>query len=259
MSVLVEDRARPGGGLVRTVTIARPDRRNALDPSHLQDLGSALVAAAGDPQVRALVIAGQGTAFCAGYDLGNPLAAAGAEAPDALVLETMAAVQACQLPTIARVQGPAFGAGLHLAIACDLRVASEKASFCLPPAKLGIAYAPEGLSRLAALVGTSTARRLAFTGEVVSASRALALRLVDELTGTDDLDARVEALANALADAAPLAVRAMKRSFNALEAALASEARALAEQDRLACYGSEDAREGLRAFAEKRAPVFLGR
>ncbi len=259
MAVLVDDRPRPCGALVRTVTLARPDRRNALDPEHLQALARALDEAAAAEGVRAIVITGQGTAFCSGYDLGVPLSAQEQTPPDALVVQTMAVVRACPLPVVARVNGPAFGAGLELAISCDVRVASEQASFCLPPARLGIAYAPDGLARLAGLVGTSTARRMVFTAEVVPASRASEIGLVDELVDPAALDARVEAIVSAMADTAPLAVRAMKRTFNALEAKLDGAVRQAAESDRLRCYASEDAAEGLLAFAERRAPLFHGK
>lgn len=258
MPIRIEDRARPHGGLVRTFTLARPDRRNALDPAHLELLTQAIAEAAASADVRVVVITGEGSAFSAGYDLSAPFPT-GETAPDTIVVTTMAAVRACALPTIARVQGPAFGAGLELALSCDVRIAKPAASFCLPPAKLGIAYAPEGLARLAAIVGPSTAKRLVFTGEVVSANRALELGLIDELALDGTLDARVTALADAMADTAPLAIRAMKRTFEALEARLDPAARARAELDRLACYSSADAEEGVAAFAEKRAPRFTGR
>jgi enoyl-CoA hydratase/carnithine racemase len=257
--ILVDDRPRPGGVLIRTLTLSRPDRRNALDPEHLALLSTRIAEAGAAEAVRALVITGAGTAFCSGYDLSVPLAPAGGEAPDDPVIRAMAAVRSCPLPVIARVNGAAFGAGLELAISCDVRVVSDAASFCLPPARLGIAYAPEGLARLVALVGTSRARRIVFTGEVLTAAAAGAAGLVDELATAADLDARVEALADAFAGTAPLAVRTMKRTLNALEPRLDVQTRAAFEADRLACFASEDAAEGVRAFAGRRTPVFRGR
>ncbi len=259
MAILVEDRARPHGGLVRTLTIARPDRRNALDHEHFRLLSDAIADAVRADGVRVLVITGQGTAFCAGYDLSTPLNPDSASAPDAIVLQTMTSVRACPLPIIASVNGAAFGAGLELAISCDLRIASDQSSFCLPPARLGIAYAPEGLARLVSIVGTGVARRMVFSCEVVPADRAAAIGLVEEASPPAELGARTAALANAIADAAPLAIAAMKQTFNRLEHALSPADRAEAERERLACYASNDAAEGAAAFAAKRPPVFKKR
>lgn len=258
MAIVVGDRTLAGGGQVRTLTLARPERRNALDPDHLLQLADAFDAASEAPDVRVLVVAGEGRAFCAGYDLSEAFPDV-AHAPDEIVVRTMSTVREAPLPTIARIHGAAFGAGLELAISCDLRIAAEEATFCLPPARLGIAYAPEGLARLVSLVGTSQARRIAFAAPVVDARTALAIGLVDEVCPAAELDARVEALANTLAGHAPLALRAMKKTFNRLESRLPPEARAEAELERVACYRSEDAAEGLAAFTEKRPPRFLGR
>lgn len=258
MSVLVSDRDSPSGAVVRTLTLSRPERRNALDPDTLAALQQAVLEAAATDEVRALVFAGAGKAFCAGYDLRVPFPQDD-RVPDALVVRAMAAVRDCPLPTVARLHGPAFGAGLELAISCDVRVASDAASFCLPPARLGIAYAPEGLSRLAQLVGTSKARLMAFTGRPVTAPVASSWGLVDELVPSEALDEAVNSLADTMADAAPLAVRAMKKTFNRLEASLSKALYEEAEHDRLACYASDDAREGVRAFGEKRPAKFTGR
>jgi enoyl-CoA hydratase/carnithine racemase len=256
VALTIADRARPHGGLVRTLTLARPEKRNALDREHLVALGSAVARAAREPLVRVLVISAAGSAFSAGYDLSTPF---DAEAPDTLVMRTMALVRASPLPVVAAVQGAAFGAGLELAMSADLRLASDAATFCLPPAKLGIAYASEGLARLVSLVGTAAARRLAFTGEVLDATEALRIRLIDGLTTAEGLAAKVHELADRLADAAPLAVRTMKATFNALEPVLPAEHRAAFEEERVALFTSEDAAEGLAAFAERRLPVFRGR
>lgn len=258
MAVLVSDRASPSGALVRTLTLSRPERRNALDPEHLQQLARAVEDAVADDRVRVLVFTGEGSAFCAGYDLGVPFVE-GDAAPDALVVSTMATIRACPLPTVAHVNGAAFGAGLELAISCDVRLAATGATFCLPPAKLGIAYAPGGLARLTALVGDSRARLMTFSAQVVPAHNALTWGLADEVLAANALEARVDALADTMADLAPLAIRAMKKTFNRLEPMLDASQLADAETDRLACYASEDAAEGVRAFAQKRAPRFSGR
>jgi enoyl-CoA hydratase/carnithine racemase len=251
---LVSDRARPHGGLVRTLTLSRPDRRNALDPEHLARLVDAFDAAEADPLVRAVVLQGEGKAFCAGWDLSHPFDPAD---PDGPVRRAMARVRACALPVVARVEGAAFGAGLELAISADLRVAGPGASFCLPPAKLGIAYAPEGLARLVALVGTAAARRMVFGAGVVDAQEALRIGLVDALS--DEPEAHVARLVDALADTAPLAVRMMKRTLDALEPAMPPDARAAMEPARQALFASQDAAEGLAAMVERRPAKFLGR
>lgn len=259
MALLVSDREAPSGGIVRTLTLSRPDRRNALDPPTLDALRAALDAAVRDG-VRVLVVTGDGAAFCSGYDLGlGDLAPAGDALPDETVLRTMAAVRDVPLPTVARVNGAAYGAGFELAISCDLRVAAADAVLCLPPARLGIAYAPGGLARLASLVGTAVARRLVFTAEPVPAERARTLGLVDDVVEKDKLDDAVRQLADGMAGAAPMAVRAMKRTLNALEARLSDADREAADADRRSCYASEDVAEGLAAFAQRRAPKFRGR
>lgn len=272
MALLVLDRERPHGGVVRTLVLSRPEKRNALDPAHLGLLGEALAAAAADVRVRVVVLTAQGKAFSAGYDLTK---AFDPDAPDALVVKTMAAVRACPVPTIAQVEGAAFGAGLELAISCDFRVAGDDATFCLPPAKLGIAYAPEGLARLVALVGTRQARLLAFTARVVASREALEMGLIDERVAPDTettdemlagaratlspVEARVAQLADAIADLAPLAVRLMKRTFESLTPAMDAAARASLERERVALFRSEDAAEGLAAFGARRPPDFKGR
>lgn len=253
----MRDREGPAGGIVRTLILSRPERRNALSPELLDALSVAVTTASREPELRALVITGDGPAFCSGYDLGHPLAG---EAPDAPVVRLMAKVRRCPVPIIARVNGAAFGAGLELAASCDVRIAATSATFCLPPAKLGIAYAPDGLARLVSLVGTSAARRLVFTGKVVDSAEAERIGLVDEVAADEaDLDARVERLADALASAAPLAVRAMKRTFNALESTVGAEDRLLAEDDRRVCFSSSDSAEGVAAFRDRRPPRFRGR
>lgn len=256
MTLATVDRTSPSGAIVRTLRLVRPERRNALDPPLLSVLRAALFEAEGSSSVRALVVTGEGSAFCAGYDLTVPFST---DAPDGPVVETMQAVRLCPLPTVARVNGAAFGAGLELAVSCDLRVASTDARFCLPPARLGIAYAPEGLARLSTIVGSARARRLAFTGETIDAKTALAWGLVDACVPPSALDDETARLADELADNAPLAIRAMKKTLNRLEHALATDERAEAEAERLVCYRSEDLKSGLDAFRRREKARFTGR
>lgn len=250
MPLDVRDERRPDGGVLRTVTIQRPDKRNALDDAHLAALEAAVSDVdAGD--VRAVVLTGAGTAFCAGYDLGG-----GGSVTDVTVRRAMEAVRACPVPVLAVVNGPAFGAGLELALNADTRLASTAATFCLPAAKLGIAYAPRALARLVALVGTGAARRMLFTGEIVPADVASRWGLVEELAAPELLENRAVSLARSLAALAPLAVRAMKATFDALEPAPDAGALVRIEADRLACFESADALEGLAAHLAKRPPRY---
>jgi enoyl-CoA hydratase/carnithine racemase len=246
----VEDRA-PG---VRVLTLDRPERLNALDPETLAALEAALRDDAG---VRCRVLTGAGErAFCSGYDLlrlgklgpSDPL-------PDEAIARVAAAIEAAPAPTIAAVNGIAYGAGGELAAACDLRVASRTAKVCMPPAKLGIVYAQAGLFRFVRLVGFSQAKRLFFTGDVVDAEEGLRLGVFDEVA--DDALAAALALASRIADNAPLAVAGMKRLFNELqgEPLLDDEESAAL---RRASFNSADAEEGVAAAREKRKPNFRG-
>jgi enoyl-CoA hydratase/carnithine racemase len=248
-------------GTVRVLTLSHPERRNALTPALLDEL-----AVAYSPEstsgVRAFVLRGEGgKAFCSGYDL-EALAPAGeGELPDDAIQRTLALMEAHPAPTVACIEGAAYGAGFELATACDVRVAASSARFCLPPARLGVVYAPEGLARLVSLVGLGQARRLALTACVVDATDAHAMGLVEQLV-LDGVAAHAAALgmAQAFAAGAPLAVAGMRQVFTALSRGPLDGA----ERDRLralrrAAFNSEDVQEGRAAFLEKRAPVFKGR
>lgn len=248
-------------GAVRVLTLDHPERRNALTPRLLESLADAYRSGReGSP--RAFLLRGEGgRAFCAGYDL-ESLAAVGEGAlPDDLIQEVYAAIEAHPVPTVACMEGAAFGAGFELATACDLRVAGSTARFCLPPARLGVVYAPEGLARLAALVGPGQARRLALTGCVVEAAEASLLGLVEQFVpeGQDAYAAALR-LAESIAEGAPLAISGMKQVFAALaRGPLSADESARLRGLRRAAFNSEDVQEGRAAFLEKRAPVFKGR
>ena len=253
----VEDR-----GGVRTLTLSHPARKNALDEGVIESLRQA-VEGAEAAGARALLVRGEGDeAFCAGYDL-HALAAVGpsGELPDDALEEALSALAACPVPSIALVHGPAFGAGCDLACACDLRVGSATATFCMPPARLGVIYAASGLSRVQALVGPARAKRMFFTALKVDAARAQDWGLLDELHPTvAEADAAASSWAETIASMAPLAIRGMKRTFAAIAGARldAVEVSAL-RQLRREAFSSADAREGRAAFLEKRAPKFTGR
>lgn len=246
----IED--REGG--IRVLCLDHPARRNALDPGAIAALDAALRPEALEG-VRVLVIRGAGEdAFCAGYDL-NVLAevAPAGELPDDALEVALNRLAASPVPSIAWVQGPAFGAGCDLACACDLRIGSESAVFCMPPARLGVVYAASGIARLTAIVGAARAKRMFFTAMTVKADQALAWGLLEERLPAAEAERATFALAETIARMAPLAVRGMKRTFAGLDSA--QGLRALRRE----AFQSADAREGKAAFLEKRRPVFQGK
>jgi enoyl-CoA hydratase len=240
---------------VRVVTLGRPASRNALTPKLLGALEEALTLV---PGVRALVVEGEGSAFCAGYDLDclEGDASAG-RAPDGLIQEVLHRLEEVSVPSVAVVHGAAFGAGCELACACDFRLGSADALFCLPPLKLGIVYAPEGVWRLARLVGLQRAREMLLTGRTVDAEQALGWGLLDRLE-TDALAAGRE-LAEQLAAAAPLAMAGTRLVLRRLGRAPLSEGDRLElEGVRARAFASTDAAEGRAAARERRPPRFRG-
>jgi len=233
-------------GPVLVCTIDRPDRRNAVDAEHLADLRAVFE----DPgDARALVLAGAGPAFCAGADLGH---VEGQEAA-AVVREALDALAALPICTIAAVGGPAMGAGTQLAISCDLRVVGPGARFGIPSSKLGLMVDHWTIEKLALVAGHGTARAMLLAAEVVDADAALRLGLAQR---AGDLAAAVDWAAEA-ARLAPLSVAAQKLALDRLEGRLVDEADVHAAFDRV--WTSEDRLEGVRAFREKRDPVFRGR
>jgi enoyl-CoA hydratase/carnithine racemase len=258
-SIRAEDR-----GAVRLLVVDNPAKRNALDFATLAQLEEACARATSDG-VRCLVIRGAGDqAFCSGFDIeAIPTGPQEGDRPDLAVERAMAAIEAVPCPTIAFLNGAAFGAGGELAVTCDLRVACEGIRIGMPPARLGVVYAPSGLRRFLHLVGPTHARELFFTGRAVAADRAVAIGLVDRLLPRSEAEAEALALADEIAGNAPLAVQGMKRIFRLLESAAE---RGLTERERdeitalrRTAFESDDVREGRAAFLEKRAPRFSGR
>ena len=244
---------------VRILTLSHPARRNALDDGLLTQLQEALAPAG--PRPRAMLIRGEGPAFCAGYDLNRlPEAGAGGPLPDAYLMETLRLLEACPWPTVAMIRGPAYGAGCDLALACDFRLGAPDAVFCLPPAKLGIAYAPDGLQRALGVLRRAFVKQMLFTGEPVRAERALAEGLLGAVHPAETLEQEALALCETLAARAPLALAGMKETLRRLtRSPLTIADVAELEVLRREAYLSEDAKEGRAAFLAKRSPRFTGR
>ena len=249
----------PGGG-VRVLTLHHEQKRNALTDALLGQLSSILelkdMAA-----VRVLVLRGAAGTFCSGYDLSSLAALApDGRLPDALLGETLARLEQFPAPTLALVEGAAFGAGCELATTCDFRVCAEGAVFCMPPARLGVVYAPAGLQRLMALVGMARAKRMVLTARRVPAVEALLWGLADEVAAGKDVERTAFTLAVELAQGAPLAVQGMKRSLNVLaRGVLPSAVEAELAALRARAFASSDLAEGRAAFLAKRVPKFTGR
>ncbi len=255
------DRADTG---VLTLRLDNPARRNALDLDMAAAIRSALAAAREDPSVRCVVVTGTGNSFCSGADLGGLLEQGGASVlarRDLLqaYYRTFLDVRDFPMPTVAAVGGPAIGAGLNLALCCDLRLASPSARFGATFVRLGIHPGGGATHLLTRLVGPGLAAEMVLTGEIVGAQRAVEMGLANRLVESDDsLLPSALALAEGIAANGPAAVRASKRSLrlavdHSFEAVLEVESLAQA-----ASQSTADAVEGWAAFREKRAPRFTG-
>jgi len=251
---------RTDAGVV-TITLDSPERRNALDEELATQLRQAVRDVAADPGARCAVITGAGRAFCSGADLGEfRHQESGGVLPRREMLgayyRTFLDVRDLAVPTIAAVNGPAIGAGLNLALVCDLRIAGASARFGATFVRLGIHPGGGATYMLARLLGPARAAEMLLGGELVDGARALEMGLVNRLVDDADLAATAAALAATIAANAPRAVRATKR---ALRLALDADMAAMLEVEGLAqaaTQESADAGEGWAAFRERRAPRF---
>ena len=245
----------PAPGVAR-LTISNPEKRGALDPPLLEALAGALERL----EARCVVLTGEGRAFCAGYDIAALMreGAAGAH----LFPAALAAIEAYPYPVVAALNGYAIGGGLELAIACDLRIAADTAQLGMPPAKLGVVYAAEGINRFVTAIGAARTRELFLTGRRIDAATAERWGLVNQVVEGEALAEQTLALAVEIAGNAPLSLRGNKAAIGAVAAAagaLDSAVAAVLDAERLAAFASEDLQEGLRAFGEKRPPRWQGR
>lgn len=250
--------ARVANGHVALVTLRRPHARNAIDPTTAQALEAAVDELEADPLVRAMVIAGEGPVFCAGADL--KAVAAGRVHELATERGGFAGIvrRERRKPLIAAVDGPALAGGLEIVLACDLVVASPRASFGLPEVTRAIVAAAGGLFRLGRTIPLNVAMDLALTGEPLDAERAHALGLVNRLVEPGTATDEAVRMAERIAANAPVAVALSRRLV--LETTGADDAVAWerSEQALRDVAATNDFAEGSRAFVEKRAPVWTG-
>jgi enoyl-CoA hydratase len=248
---------------IATVTLNRPEVLNALNGRMLEELSRTVGALAEDSSLRAVILTGAGTkAFAAGADIGELRGlpderAAEAQARRGQALTT--ALEALRLPVIAAVNGFALGGGCELAMACDIRIASENARFGQPEVNLGILPGYGGTQRTLRLLGEGMAMYLCLTGEMIDAQEALRIGLVQRVVPAADLLVEARRIATAIATKAPLAVAATKRAI--VEGASLPLADGLALEARLfgAMAATADFREGTQAFLDKRRAEFSGR
>jgi enoyl-CoA hydratase/carnithine racemase len=250
---------------VARLTISNPGKRGALDREILNGFASTM------PRLdaRCVIVTGERRTFSAGYDIGD-LGGWGrdvfADEAEKLIAHPFAAaidaIDAYPYPTVAALNGHTIGGGLELALACDLRLAASTIALSMPPAKLGLVYSHTGIRRFIDAIGAARTRELFLVGRRIDAQTASAWGLVNGTAESDQLMAQTLDLAQEIAANAPLAQLGNKRVIRAVldaEAQLAPDIERELIEMRRACFSSEDFREGVRAFSEKRPPKWKGR
>jgi enoyl-CoA hydratase len=249
-------------GAVGTLTISRPDAMNALNAAVVLRLAEGVDEFSRDASIRAIIVTGQGEkSFVSGADITEFLDAGPAEAL-AISRRFKAMndrIMACPKPVVASINGFCLGGGMELALACDIRVAASHARFGLPEIRLGIIPGGGAAVRMTRLVGSSAARALSMTGDMIDAERALTLGILTAVHPGPDLAAATRKLGEKLASYSPFAMAQLKSALNIamdadVESACAAEMKAFA-----LCYSTADQKEGARAFLEKRPARFTGR
>jgi enoyl-CoA hydratase/carnithine racemase len=253
------------------VTLNRPDSLNALDPALIDALNVYFQGLQRNRDTRVVVLKGAGANFCAGLDLKQAMARRGTQAEPPGVTESLDSqrriadivmlMRRCPQPIIALVQGAAAGGGFALALAADIRIAAKGARMNCAFIKLGLGGCDIGTSYfLPRLVGVSVASELILTGRFINAERALAVGLVSEVVEAADLDAAANSYVDAMMTASPVGLRLSKECINmSVDAGSIEAVIAMEDRNQVLCSRSEDFQEGIRAFLEKRKPVYIRR
>ena len=245
------DRDGPRLGIV----LDKPDKLNAVNTPMLVALRDAISAAASDDSVRVVTLTGAGRAFCAGGDVGGR-DTAGASAA---VAEAIEAITELPKPVVAGVRGPAVGAGCSLALACDLAVVAQSSFFQLSFTKIGLMTDGGASALLPAAIGRARAARMALLAEKITAATAFEWGMISHLVTDEAYDAEFEAVAQALASGPTLSYRWIKRALRAGALSELGRAQSIEVEGQEALGRSEDVREGVRAFRDRREPQFRGR
>ena len=248
------------GGPVARITLDRPERRNALSLDTMAEVTVALRAVADDPMARVVVVQGNGPAFSAGHDLAEMVEHSDESYYRSLFdacVEMMQRIHELPLPVIARVHGVATAAGCQLVAACDLAVASEDARFATPGVNIGL-FCSTPMVPISRVIGRRRALEMLLTGEMIDAATAAEWGLVNRVVPLDRLDHEVDALASRIAQASRAVVALGKRAFYAQEAADEDGAYEMTARVMVANAMLPDAQEGMRAFLERRPPVWPG-
>jgi enoyl-CoA hydratase/carnithine racemase len=243
---------------VATVTLNRPDQRNAMNAAMLRGLDDGIAGLDARSDVRVIVVRGAGPAFCSGRDLKEMEARVASNDPDAGVVPVLRRIESSRHPSIAVVHGDAIAGGCELALHCDLRIAADVARFGMPLARIGLILGFPLAQKLVEIIGPAHTRHLLLTGRPIDARRAWEIGMVHQVVAAAELEAAATALARAVADNAPLSLGGIKAVIQRTISARAQIAHDDLDALSLRARQSADASEGRRAMLEERRPVFRG-